>query len=196
METPNFDPFPTLEGKQIILREITVDDVLQILELRSNLEAMKYVPRPLMQTVQEAYDFIEVLDNKKIKGEGINWAICLKPAPDAYKPEKTLIGNICHFNFNLEANRSEVGYMLHPDYFRKGIMTEALQLVLDYGFNTLNLNSTEAIIIEDNIASRKVAEKAGFSLDGITKESCYHNNRYYNQCFYGMLKKEFQKEKP
>jgi [ribosomal protein S5]-alanine N-acetyltransferase len=187
METPNFSPFPILKGQRITLRQINENDANAILALRSNVEAMHHVPRPLMKNLDEANAFIKILDDKLVAGEGINWAICLN------NDEENMIGNICHFNFMLDANRSEIGYMLLPNYFRKGIMYEAIMLVLEYGFNVLNFNSTEAIIIAENIGSRKVAEKAGFILEGTCRESCFHNNRYYDQCFYGMLKSEFRK---
>ncbi len=185
MEKIDFTETPTIETTHLILRPIVAADAENILAMRSNAEGMLHVPRPIMQNLDEAHAFIELLQAKLLSGEGVNWAI-------VQKATNKFAGNICHFNFKTEASRSEVGYMLHPSYFRQGIMYEALRTVLDWGFDTLKINSVEAVIVEENIASRRLAEKAGFVLEGTKRQSCFHNNQYWNQCHYGLLATEYK----
>ncbi|ARS37825.1 N-acetyltransferase [Pontibacter actiniarum] len=62
--------------------------------------------------------------------------------------------------------RGEVWYKLHPDYWGRGLGTEALNRVLDFGFGELHLHRIEAGCAVDNIASVKVLEKVGMTREG------------------------------
>ena len=82
----------------------------------------------------------------------INWGISLKE-------NSRLLGTICLFKFQPENYRAEIGYLLHADFHRQGIMNEAMKPVIDYGFNTLKLHSIEANVNPSNLASIKILEK-------------------------------------
>ena len=58
----NFTPFPNLETQRLRLRRLQIKDVDETLALRSNPEIMKYIPRPLITTKEEALKFIETMD--------------------------------------------------------------------------------------------------------------------------------------
>lgn len=62
----------------------------------------------------------------------------------------------------MEHYRGEIGYLLHPDHWRKGIMKEAINAVVDYGFIVLGLHSIEALLNPENIASSSVLKSTGF----------------------------------
>jgi ribosomal-protein-alanine N-acetyltransferase len=73
------------------------------------------------------------------------------------------------FGLKLWANkhrRGEIWYKLHSDYWGKGYATEALNLILDFGFDTLNLHRIQAGCAVANIGSIKVLEKAGMIREG------------------------------
>jgi ribosomal-protein-alanine N-acetyltransferase len=72
MLTLNFTPFPTIETDRLLLRRITTDDVSEIFELRSNPETMKYIPRPLVKTNEEALEHIAMIEDKIETNIGIN----------------------------------------------------------------------------------------------------------------------------
>ena len=74
----NFSPFPTIETERLLLRRITNDDANEILELRSNPETMKYIPRPLVKNTEDALAHIAMIEEKIETNIGINWAITLK----------------------------------------------------------------------------------------------------------------------
>jgi ribosomal-protein-alanine N-acetyltransferase len=73
-----------------------------------------------------------------------------------------IAGCISLWKLDKERHRGEVGYTLDTIYHNKGIMTEALALVLDYGFNTMKLEVIEAYTHRENIASRRMLERKGF----------------------------------
>src|SRR3970282_1102303 len=114
----NFTPFPNLETERLYLRRVTKEDVNEIFKLRSDKETMKYIPRPLVKTEEDAMAHIAMIDEKIENNEGINWAITLKNTPK-------LIGLIGHYRIKPEHFRAEIGYMLLPEYHGKGIIAEA-----------------------------------------------------------------------
>lgn len=178
----NFEPFPILETTQIILRRVTNGDVNEVFELRSNPEIMKYIPRPLVKTNEEALDHIALIDSKIENNEGINWAITLKGNPK-------LIGIIGHYRIKPEHFRAEIGYVLLPEYHGKGIITEAIKCAVYYGFNVMGLHSIEAIIDPRNSASEKVLQKNGFKKEAHLLENEFYDGVFLDTVIYSLLKK-------
>ena len=180
----NFTPFPNLETKRLLLRRVDKNDVNEIFALRSNPETMKYVPRPLAKTTEEALEHIAIIDAKIDSNEGINWAITIKGNPK-------FIGIIGHYRIKPEHFRAEIGYMLLPEFHGQGIITEAIAKVVDYGFNTMQLHSIEAIIDPDNIASATVLEKNNFVKEAHLKENEFYDGRFLDTVIYSLIKRNF-----
>ncbi|TDD77358.1 GNAT family N-acetyltransferase [Flavobacterium caseinilyticum] len=182
MLTINFSPFPNLETDRLLLRRVDFNDIKEILALRSNPETMKYIPRPLLKTDEDALEHIAMIDFKIENNEGINWAITLKNNPK-------LIGIIGHYRIKPEHYRAEIGYMLLPEYQGKGIISEAMKEVLNYGFNIMKLHSLEAVIDPENHASAKVLEKNGFVKEAHFKEYEFFEGRFLDSVIYSLLNK-------
>lgn len=176
----NFEPFTDLETERLLLRRVANSDSKEILELRSNPETMKYIPRPLLKNEEDAIEHITTIDAKIENQEGINWAITLKDSPK-------LIGIIGHYRIHPENYRSEVGYMLLPQFHGKGIIPEALKEVIKYGFEDMKLHSIEAIIDPANLASEKVLQKIGFIKEAHLRENKFYEGRLLDTVIYSLL---------
>lgn len=177
----NFNPFPELRTDRLLLRKISLADQQEVFTLRSNREVMKYIPRPLVKTMDDAKAHIEkillVTENK----EGINWVM-------ADPTTNKLIGIIGLFRIIKENYRAEVGYMMLPEWQHKGIMQEALQKVIEYGFNEMKLHSIEAIIDGANTASSKLLEKNKFRKEAEFKENCFFEGTFLDSIVYSLVK--------
>ena len=164
--------FLVLETNSLLLRNISENDASQILYLRSNDIVTKFIERPKMNNLQEAKQFIldRINDtkNKKI----FYWAI-------TQKNKQELIGTICFWNFSEDRLTAEIGYDLNPEYFNKGIMSEAIKNVIDFGFNQLKLSSIEAFTQVKNNASIHLLEKNHFILQTERREKGFPKNRIY-----------------
>jgi [ribosomal protein S5]-alanine N-acetyltransferase len=180
MLTINFSPFPVLETERLILRRVLPSDVKEMFELRSNSETMKYIPRPLVTNYEETLAHIKMMEDKIETNEGINWAITLKG-------NDTMIGVIGHYRIKPEHYRAEVGYMILPEYHGKGITSEAVQCVVDYGFNTMQLHSIEGVIDPENEASQRVLQKCGFVKEAHFKENEYFDGKFIDAVVYSKL---------
>ncbi len=180
MLTINFSPFPILETERLILRRVLPSDVKEMFELRSNPETMKYIPRPLVTNYDEALAHIKMMEDKIETNEGINWAITLKG-------DDKMLGVIGHYRIKPEHYRAEVGYMILPEYHGKGITTEAVQCVVDYGFNTMQLHSIEGVIDPENEASERVLHKCGFVKEAHFKENEFYDGKFIDAVVYSKL---------
>nr|WP_294924596.1 GNAT family N-acetyltransferase [uncultured Flavobacterium sp.] len=178
----NFTPFPIIETERLVLRQITNDDVNEIFELRSNPETMKYIPRPLAKTTEDALEHIATIEEKIILNEGINWGITLKG-------HERLLGMIGFYRMQPENFRSEIGYMLLPEFHGKGIITEAVKRLITYGFDDLKLHSIEAVIDPENFASEKVLQKCNFIKEAHLKESQFYEGKFLDKVIYSLLNK-------
>ena len=175
-----FSPFPILTTERLVLRRVVASDVNEMFELRSNPETMKYIPRPLLRNHDEALAHIKMMDDKIENNEGINWAITLKGTD-------SMLGVIGHYRIQPEHYRAEVGYMILPEFQGQGITTEAVQCVVSYGFNTMQLHSLEGVIDPENVASEKVLQKCGFVKEGHFKENEFFDGKFIDAVIYSKL---------
>lgn len=89
-------------------------------------------------------------------------------------------------------NRScSISYMVDPELRGKKIAFKSLVKVIDYLFREVNLNRVECKILEDNIASRKTAEKVGMKEEGVLRHAVFKSGIFKNLMLYGMLQEDF-----
>lgn len=173
-------PFPELSTDRLLLKQINKTDAADIFKFRSDEEVMRFIPRPVAKTIEDAEKVVDLVTEAINNQAGINWGIHLK--------EKTeLIGIIGYVKLHKDNARAEVGYVLHRDHHSKGIIHEALHEVLNYGFNEMKLNSVEAVINPDNNRSIKAIEKMNFIREGHFREFTFHNNKFSDALVYSKL---------
>ena len=182
----NFHPFKNLESKRLLLRRIIETDVDEIFELRSNPETMKFIPRPLAKTKEDALVHFKTIDENIENNKCINWAITLKGNPK-------LIGIIGHYRIQPENHRCEIGYMILPQYNEQGIVSEAIKMILEYGFNDLQMHSIEAVIDPENKASERVLQKNGFVKEAHILENELWEGKFWDSVIYSILKRNFNR---
>ncbi len=185
MLTINFNPFHNLETKRLLLRKLSNSDVKEVFAIRSNANVMQYIPRPPLQNEAEALEHITMINDKIEKNEGINWAITLKGNPK-------LIGIIGHFRIQPQNYRSEIGYIISPEYHGQGIVTEAIEEIVRYGFEELKLHSIEAIIDPRNLASERALQKNGFTKEAHILENEFFDGQFIDTVIYSLLKRNFK----
>jgi ribosomal-protein-alanine N-acetyltransferase len=182
MLCPNFSPFPEIQTERLLLRRMTTNDAEEILYLRSNDDVMKYIDRERTKSIEDAKSFLDKIDASLNSNNGIMWGISLKENPGK------LIGNIGYWRLIKEHYRAEVGYMLHPSFWKKGIMKEALLRVIDFAFDEMNLHSIEANINPGNAASAMLLESTGFIKEAYFKEDFFFNGAFHDTIIYSRLK--------
>ena len=177
----NFKPFPELETQRLLLRKIKHKDAPELFFLRSDEAVLRYLGRGPDTEIKQVKDFIKAIRKSVAANDSVIWAIALKEDPSK------LIGTICLWNIQKHNYRAEIGYVLHPEYWHKGIMKETIRKVLEYGFNTMQLHSVEARLQPENNASIALLESTGFVKEGYLKEDFHFNGKFLDTLIYSRL---------
>lgn len=87
---------------------------------------------------------------------------------------------------------AELGYWLSEEYWRQGIMSQAVQIICREAFKTFDIIRIFAEPFAHNAGSRGVLEKAGFTYEGTMRNGVYKNGQVYSYCIYSLLKEEMK----
>lgn len=184
-----FEAFPTLQTPRLVLREIMPEDDDAVFRLRADVEVTRYNTGRPYTHLDQARDLIDDIRRGFDDRRELRWAITLKAEPQP----RRLIG-MCGYNFWLRQDRrASIGYDLLRSYWGKGIMTEALDAVLAFGFSRMDLNRIEADVSTENIASRRVLEKLGFTYEGTQREQYYEWGDFHDLELYSLLRREYER---
>ncbi len=103
------------------------------------------------------------------------------------------IGNLGFMHLEWIPRAAEFGIFIgDKSLWDKGYGTEALQVLLHYGFETLNLNRIYLRVFSTNLRARRSYEKAGFVLEGTLRQAVYRHGAYADTLFMGILRSEWQ----
>ena len=120
-------------------------------------ESSSILAGPKFSTLEDAKDFVAKRTEDIKNNKSLYWSITIKG-------NTKMIGSICLWNFSTDRKVAEVGYDLNPIFHNQGIMSEALQCILNFGFNTLYLNEIEAFTHRLNEPSKRLLIKHNFVL--------------------------------
>jgi len=151
----NFASFPVFTTERLTLRQPATDDQGDIFALRSDPEVNKYLGRQPSKTIEDAINFINKINDTFEKNSSIYWIITRSNT-------KEFVGTICLYNFSKENNSCEIGYELMPKFQGQGIMKEATEKIIEYAFQTMQLQKIVAVTHKDNQNSSKLLEKFDF----------------------------------
>ncbi|MGN7412418.1 GNAT family N-acetyltransferase [Paenibacillus sp. SAF-068] len=177
-------PFPELETKRLLLREIKQSDSHDIFQIFSSDEVTKFYDVESFSNMKQAEELIQRWNERFEKGQVIRWGIALKS-------DNRIIGTCGFHGWMKQHHKAAMGYELAPEFWRQDYMTEVTQRIVEYGFKKLELNRIEAFVEPENAGSRTLLEKIGFSEEGILKENYYWKNRFVDNVIYALLKKDY-----
>jgi [ribosomal protein S5]-alanine N-acetyltransferase len=159
--TRNFTPFPILTTERLILRRLSTEDQQSIFALRSDEEINKYLGRQPARSIEDAVNFINMVNDNIQNNNSIYWVITLTTTG-------TFVGTICLFDLSDENSSCEIGYELLTKFQGQGIMKEAAEKIIDYAFRTLQFQKIVAFTHNDNQHSTKLLTRLNFlkSIEG------------------------------
>jgi len=159
---------------RLILRILSELDAEEIFSIRRNAMINQFLERNPPKNNFEALDFILEIKKKSSANEIVFFGISIQEYPK-------LVGTICLWNFSADRKTAELGYELLPEFHGKGIMSEAVDFLLDHGFNHLNLNKIEAFTKKNNLNSIKLLEKSKFILNPTRKDIKFPENLIFER---------------
>lgn len=176
-----FDEFPRLITDRLVLRRIDEEkDLIDFFTIRSNKEVMKYIPRPVAQDPSEVLSLIKEGNEAYERGDMLSLAMTLKESDK-------FIGVVGFYRIDWDNHRTEIGYILNPEYSGKGYVHEACTALIQFAFDVVDFHSLEAVIEAENFKSINVVEKLGFNREAYFKEKGLSNDKYIDLAVYSIL---------
>ena len=165
--------YTELSTARLKLRKPILQDAPSVQFLRTDPGVNFFVNRPPAETREKAVTFIEKI-RAQIEAQKVHyWSITVGK-------KNAMVGAISLWNFSENKLTAEVGYDLHPDFQKQGMMSEAIEAVINYGFDLLNLNKIEAFTHHENVNSIKLLTKHGFVLESGRRDDHNKHNRIYS----------------
>ncbi|MBY0579085.1 MAG: GNAT family N-acetyltransferase [Burkholderiales bacterium] len=168
-----------LTTERLLLRPLAREDAGDIYAVFSHPEVTRYYE---IDTMTDAAQADILLDHFISIGRlGIR-----------LKGDSRLIGSCGLFGFNMPYRSASLGYDLSPEYWGRGIMTEALKALFGFGFSTLGMNRLNALVYPDNLASIRVLEGLGFEKEGVMREFGYWKGAFHDMSLYALLRGQWR----
>ncbi len=178
---------PTIETKRLILRPISHNDRLDVFEYASSPLVGPYAGWKPHTKLTESIDFINYCIKKREFGQPGNYAII-------YKDHDKMIGSIEVHTY--KQHKGEIGFVLNPKYWNKGIITEASQALIIYAFEILQLSRLTYGYFLFNERSKKVCEKLEFTYEGTLRKKFYnYDGRIFDEAISSITNDDYYENK-
>ncbi|CAM3248334.1 GNAT family N-acetyltransferase [Filibacter tadaridae] len=176
--------FPVLQTARLQLIEVQAEHAPAIFDVFSNTEVIKYYGMDPFKEVEQAEKMVGHFRTTYESKRGIRWAIVIEE-------DNRLVGTIGLNNLALGMKKAEIGFEIHPDFWRNGITSEALRAVLNYSFEELQLHRMGAVTFPANNASIGLLEKHGFQKEGELRNFLFQNNQSHDAFIFSLLHTEW-----
>ena len=176
---------PTLHTARLRLRPFADADANDLFALHSSASVLRYWDAPPWSEPVRAEHFISAC--RQMAAEGSRARLAVDRVSDA-----TFIGWCSLTRWNPDYRSAALGYCFNSAAWGHGYATEAARVVLQWGFDTLDLNRVQAETDTRNIASARVLEKLGFVREGTLREDCVVNGEVSDSWVYGLIRREWR----
>ncbi|WP_291862618.1 GNAT family N-acetyltransferase [Marinilabilia sp.] len=171
--------FQKIESERFILRQFTVNDLENVYKGLSHPDVIKYygISFDSLEATKEQITWFRDLEKNET---GIWWAICSKDGKEFYGA-----GGLN--DVDKEHKKAEVGFWLIPEFWGKGIMTEIMPLICEYGFKKLGLHRIEGFVESENKNCKIGLSKLDFNYEGTMRDCEIKAGRYISLDIYSMI---------
>ena len=178
---------PTLETERFILRKLSLDDTDDMYEYSKMSDVTEYLTWSPHPDKAYTFEYLAYLQHRYKTGDFFDWAIICK---DSGK----MIGTCGFTRFFFMHDGAEIGYVINPKYHGKGIATEVVNRVIQYGFENLSLERIEGKFMVENEASRRVMEKNGMVFEGVRRRGMLIKGFYRDVGICAIIREDFLKK--
>ncbi|MGD9962845.1 MAG: GNAT family N-acetyltransferase [Thermoplasmata archaeon] len=182
----DWDEFPELTTERLRLCAITRDHAewyLRHFSIPEIADGQGFPPpKDLAAAREELERYVVGLYER---GEGYRWGI-------RFKGDEDIIGSIGFYSWDKEHERANMGYDLRPEHWGKGVMTEALERTIRFGFEDMGLSRISVTIMATNPRSMRLIQRAGFVEEGVMREYSIASGRRVDEHVFSMLKRDWR----
>jgi RimJ/RimL family protein N-acetyltransferase len=169
-----------LDTSDLHLRPLNMADAEAMFAILSDVQSMKYWSHIPATDINVAVKTLTEDLESDANGNSMCWAVTLKDKDE-------LIGKCILFQFNQANRRAEIGFILNRDYWRRGLMHQALEAVIAFAFDTLKLHRIEADTDTENAGSLALLEKLGFKREGLFRERWFVYGKWDDSVMLALL---------
>jgi ribosomal-protein-alanine N-acetyltransferase len=173
-------PFPVLTTERLELRAVQSSDASFYHQLLSVAEVTRFSDLPDRATRAQADRFVDWMSKLFSSGSGCAWMI-------QERSTGACLGAIRINRIHKRWRWGEIGYESHPEFWRRGLMTEAARAVVVCGHGRFKLNRMEAWTLPGNDASDRVLVKAGFIYEGTLKQKAWFKGAFHDFRMFGRV---------
>ena len=177
---------PDLRTPRLRLRKLTMRDAQDIYQYSRDPEVARHVLWDAHRSIGDSRAYLRYMLRRYRNREPASWGI-------EYVDTGRIIGTIGFMWIQEDNNAAEVGYSLAREYWGRGLMTEALRAVLQYGFDHMDLNRIEAQHETTNPASGAVMRKCHMQREGTLRGRLFNKGRYVDVELYAILRRDFNR---
>jgi ribosomal-protein-alanine N-acetyltransferase len=176
--------FPLLQTPRLILRELGPADLPALFAIHSDAQAMQWFGTDPMTEYRQAEQLLAQFASwRALPNPGVRWGIERPSVPG-------LLGTCGLFKWNRPWRSCAIGFELAREAQGQGLMTEALEAILGWGFAHMGLNRIEAQVHPQNLASLKLLERAGFVREGVSRQAGYWLGAHHDLVQCSLLREE------
>ncbi len=174
----------TIETERLILRRFKVEDAEEMFDnWASDPEVTRFLTWPAHSNTDVTKAVLSDWVSRYEDGGYFNWAM-------EYKETGQVIGNISVVKLNGNTDSADMGYCMSRSYWGMGLMPEALKAVMDYLFDTVQLNRVAACHDVNNPKSGRVMDKAGMKQEGILRAAGRNNLGICDEVWHAMIRSD------
>ena len=170
---------PALETERLLLRQIEPDDIDAIFAYTNHSVFFETMGRPTPFSPEDTRKWVAGFVDKP----GL-WCVVLKD-------ENTIIGDCGFCQLHNRAARGEISYAIDPARWNNGYATEAAAAVIQFGFETLQLNRIQGMCNLKNTGSERVLQKTGMQYEGTLRHYIHHEGIPLDMKLYAILKDDW-----
>lgn len=176
-----------IKGSKFILRKLKpIEDKASIFKNINNKDILNKITLEYPYTEENYQSFINHFEKEQNEMNPSSFSFIIDVAGEAVGAISINAGK------NLESqHKAEIGYWLGKEYWSQGIVTEAVKLLCDFAFKNLNKIKLTIGFLEDNIASKRVAEKNGFTYEYTKRKESFKDGKYKDLIYFTKFNKKF-----
>lgn len=168
------------------LRPILLADASALLRLYSNPHVIRFTEHHMpMQSIEEAEYSIHFYRKGYAEQWMYRWGVTLRD-------DARLIGTAGLHRLNREHRFCSIGYEIDEPYWNRGLSTEIVRALTEYGFRTFALHRIEAELISQNVASARVLQKNAYRYEATRRQRLRKRNRFFDVDVYAILRPEWE----
>lgn len=179
-----------LRSERLLLRPLRPADAPAVLATYADPAVVRYWSAAPWTALAQAEQYIDGAMRDIADGSALRLALTLAGAADGNEAG-TFIGQASLHHFDAQNRRCDLGYALAPAHWGQGYMGEALDALLGFGFDSLDLHRIEADIDPRNAPSRRTAERLGFVQEGLLRERWLVGGEVCDTALYGLLRRDW-----